>query len=30
MQCVEDYLQGRRAPLSMVSTHIAIAGVVNG
>ena len=30
MQCVEDYLQGRRAPLSMVSTHIAIARVVNG
>ncbi len=30
MQCVEDYLQGLRAPLSLLSTHIAIAGVANG
>ena len=30
MQCVEDYLQGRRVPLSLLSTHIAIAGAVNG
>ena len=30
MQCVDDYLQGRRAPLSLLSTHVAVAGVKHG
>lgn len=29
MQCVDDYLSGRRAPLSMLYTHPSVTGAVN-
>ena len=30
MQCVDDYLQGKRAPLSMLYTHPSAIGAANG
>lgn len=30
LQCVDDYLAGQRAPLSMIYTHPSVIGVFNG
>ena len=30
MQCVDDYLMGKRAPLSMIFTHPSAIGVMGG
>ncbi len=30
MQCVDDYLAGKRAPLSLLYTHATALGVMNG
>ncbi|MGH8807660.1 MAG: NUDIX hydrolase [Noviherbaspirillum sp.] len=30
LQCVDDYLAGKRAPLSLIYTHPSVIGVANG
>lgn len=30
MQCIDDYLQGKRAPLSLLFTQTAMTGITNG
>ena len=30
MQCIDDYLAGKRAPLSIIYTHPSVIGPVNG
>ncbi|OWW20748.1 NUDIX hydrolase [Noviherbaspirillum denitrificans] len=30
LQCIDDYLAGQRAPLSMIYTHPSVIGVFNG
>lgn len=30
LQCVDDYLAGKRAPLSLIYTHPSVIGVFNG
>jgi 8-oxo-dGTP pyrophosphatase MutT (NUDIX family) len=30
MQCIDDYLAGKRAPLSIIYTHPSVIGVANG
>ncbi len=30
MQCIDDYLQGKRAPLSLLFTHTAVTGNLDG
>ncbi|MFC5472646.1 NUDIX hydrolase [Paraherbaspirillum soli] len=29
LQCIDDYLRGQRAPLSMLNTHPSVCGVAN-
>lgn len=30
LQCVDDYLAGKRAPLSIIYTHPSVTGAING